>query len=537
MDRRIAAGEIPLIPRTPEEFDAMLGMVFAERPFLPRPILHSARKRAIRDAASNRRLWNEQRADADLLHSVLDRLHTPTLTVWGDADRIFDVSGLATLKTLLPGQPAIAMAGVGHLPMMERPAETAGHHLRFLRDLGQGTRVGSPNSAPVIELCADRAGCEVEERMPAGRDGDDALEVWTLRFPENEEDACVPREAWLVRRGAKTATRQLLVTVCNDGYGAAGLGEDVFEVEGSNFRHRQMGGSNWRWATVRELSLSPLAWRSRGESSWWTLGPNRYEASMDFHTLRGRVELELPTCDEDGTLPVDLESASTQAFEHAPIPQFVLPLSEPHDRWKTTALGECALTIDASGEGGYLVHGAKGDPSDAAMKVALDASGVLFVEITDDLYVGPTARWLVDDHVELWLTDETLSTEGCTEGKRPAKQWGIRLADGKIFPAHGKPGPLVAEVHRLDDRVVRLRIELPAHEAFAVVYSDGDDGRTQERLLATSRLAFGDGRSLGTARRIPSEVATCELHDGLTRLRFASPTGPDRPLLHADGQD
>jgi abhydrolase domain-containing protein 6 len=132
-DRRIAAGEIPLIARSAGEFERMLDLLFVERPFLPRPIVRDAADRAVAGAVYNVRLWEEQQRHPDLLQRRLPELAHPTLTLWGAGDRVFDVSGAGVVERLLPGHELVVMQATGHLPMMERPRDSAAHYLRFLR--------------------------------------------------------------------------------------------------------------------------------------------------------------------------------------------------------------------------------------------------------------------------------------------------------------------------------------------------------------------------------------------------------------------
>lgn len=131
-DDRIAAGEIPLIARSPAEFERMMDLLFARRPFLPRPIVLDAERRAVERAASNVRLWQEQRSQAHLLHAELPRLVHRSLTLWGEEDRVFHRSGAEAVRRMLPGGVVEVLPGVGHLPMMERPRETAARYRRFL---------------------------------------------------------------------------------------------------------------------------------------------------------------------------------------------------------------------------------------------------------------------------------------------------------------------------------------------------------------------------------------------------------------------
>lgn len=149
-DRLIDAGQLPLIARDEAEFDQMLERVFARRPFLPYPILHAARNEAVQNAASNLRLWNAQLKDRFLLHERIPELRVRSIALWGRDDRIFDVSGAAVLEAQLAQGEVQVMPDVGHLPMMEAPAETAGRYARFLAGRVQTgwNRAPRPSQAP-----------------------------------------------------------------------------------------------------------------------------------------------------------------------------------------------------------------------------------------------------------------------------------------------------------------------------------------------------------------------------------------------------
>jgi pimeloyl-ACP methyl ester carboxylesterase len=132
MDRLIDAGQAPLVVRTPEQFEAMLSLVFARRPFLPGPVLHAARERAMAEADSDLRIWQRQVADRYLLDAHIARLAQPVLALWGGAEQVFDPTGAEALRAKLPGAHVQVLPGLGHLPMMEAPAATARAYNAFL---------------------------------------------------------------------------------------------------------------------------------------------------------------------------------------------------------------------------------------------------------------------------------------------------------------------------------------------------------------------------------------------------------------------
>lgn len=144
MDRMIDAGQAPLVARTPQQFEAMLDLVFAQRPFLPWPVLHASRAAALAQAESNQGVWKQQLAHRYLLDARVDALATRTLVLWGGADRVFDVSGAELLRRRLPAADVQVLPGLGHLPMMEAPRATALAYDRFLRGIASADSASRP---------------------------------------------------------------------------------------------------------------------------------------------------------------------------------------------------------------------------------------------------------------------------------------------------------------------------------------------------------------------------------------------------------
>lgn len=135
MDILIDAGRAPLVARNPAEFDEMLSLVFAQRPFLPFPIIQASRSSAINNAESNHRIWLGQLKDRYLLHERIDSLKQRALVLWGSNDRVFDVSGANVLKAKLNQVEMHVLPGIGHLPMMEAPKETSHIYTVFLNKM------------------------------------------------------------------------------------------------------------------------------------------------------------------------------------------------------------------------------------------------------------------------------------------------------------------------------------------------------------------------------------------------------------------
>jgi pimeloyl-ACP methyl ester carboxylesterase len=141
-ERRVAAGEAPLVVRTPADFDRMLATVMSSKPFMPRAVTAHARAAALRDPDDDLRLWRHQWRHGPVLERALPRISVPTFSLWGDADRVFHPSGQRTLVEGLPNHVARRLSGVGHLPMLEKPGATGAAYLAFLASPSGASRSG-----------------------------------------------------------------------------------------------------------------------------------------------------------------------------------------------------------------------------------------------------------------------------------------------------------------------------------------------------------------------------------------------------------
>ncbi len=346
----------------------------------------------------------------------------------------------------------------------------------------------------------------------------------TTDGPESFGQGCHRYEFWVTVGGAP----QLLYESCNDGYGAAMVGRDGIQVRDREVTVSRGGGSNWRWESQWRVGLDPVHVKTDvGVASFAGGGGHYEEDHWSWEDFRGTVEWGGPVCDPDGSPPAfddstGEEKGDTRRMFYVPIPQVKVEPEFDRGGWRTTHLAGCAAYVDATGVGGYVTFGPPGSADDASIAAVASSDGALFLEIHDDHWTGPSARWVADDHVELWTAAEQRSyMDACLprDDDAPPKQWAIRAADGRVFPGFGNPSPAALSVERVAaDGAVRMRVVLPHDaQAIAVVYSDGDDGARQKRLIATSALKFGDRVTLGALRKVSPDEAVCVAREGALR--------------------
>ena len=124
-------GHNPLLVHTVADFERLLEFVFVEIPSIPGPIVGYLTKQAIAQRPFNEKIFQDFIARPASLESEAQNIQSPTLITWGDQDRLLHVSGAAILDALIPDSHLVIMKNIGHIPMIERPHESARQFLRF----------------------------------------------------------------------------------------------------------------------------------------------------------------------------------------------------------------------------------------------------------------------------------------------------------------------------------------------------------------------------------------------------------------------
>lgn len=131
---RLAKGEPnPLIVTSIEEFDRLIEFVFFQPPEIPGFAKKLLVEEAVSHKSSNERILKQLSPELGALEPDLPKIRAGTLVLWGDKDRLLDLSSVQVFEKGLPNCTAVVMKDCGHLPMMERPQEAAGHYLAFLK--------------------------------------------------------------------------------------------------------------------------------------------------------------------------------------------------------------------------------------------------------------------------------------------------------------------------------------------------------------------------------------------------------------------
>jgi hypothetical protein len=394
-------------------------------------------------------------------------------------------------------------------------------------------RAATPTAEQKALICGTRSSCKVTRMTDAGKDGDGkALAVIELHLALADEPAEAPEEGclssldseerdggieyWLIRAGDPPVR---LMSLCNDGYGAAGVGEDEVTIGNNRLIHDQSGGSAWRWEAVVTYSLSPYRELAERTCSFHTLTPNSgMVLDLDMRTLQARSLGWADTADlasgsgqaseEEGAMGCpDWPKSLDRKFVAQPtadsVAAYVVPAplgSAADPLAQGTALGNCSLGLSTDGKNGFLVFGKPADRAAIAeIRVIAQGYNELLLQAYDptaakEIEAAKGKSWIHAPHFEIWTAVEVQDAEG--QSSADLFQLGVGL-DGALYPAAGKPAdlPTLERWSATDEQgrpVQVIRLHWEEQWAFlaglGVVYSQSQNGK-QARLISTTGIA------------------------------------------------
>jgi len=110
----------------------MLAFTFVKLPWFPGIVKKMLAEEWAKNRSFNEKVMRQLFAEASNLEPDLSKIWARTLILWGDTDRVLDVSCAQVLEKGLPSSKTVIMKDCGHAPLMERPKEAAQHYLDFL---------------------------------------------------------------------------------------------------------------------------------------------------------------------------------------------------------------------------------------------------------------------------------------------------------------------------------------------------------------------------------------------------------------------
>jgi hypothetical protein len=362
-------------------------------------------------------------------------------------------------------------------------------------------------------ICGKRATCAVTALHKAGVQTVAEIHFGLKDKPDDApDDGCIMdingdkkdggTEYWLL--GAKPLK---LLALCNDGYGAAGMGQDDVSFGNNRMTHMQNGGSNWRWSNTTVYSLVPLRALSTDGCSFNDTGPDTgTETVTDEVKFKAAEIAKNPSAswgENDSMACLDTTPAMFANPKPYPVAKGVmaLPVVSPADNATFAvppgaALGTCASSLSTDGKSGFVTFGKPAAANEAAdvRLLALDNAETLIAQIYDPApaKAAPGKSWIGGSHLEMWSGDLDNSDPPTRSN---LLQVAINL-DGTVHAVGKAPVPKVTRWQAKDDKgrpVTVLRIAWADTDSFfvgAVSYSQSSNGK-QARLVANTPMEHG----------------------------------------------
>lgn len=131
--KMLERGINPFTIRNSGDFDRLLKLLFVKPLEMPDQFKGVLVKQAMESRAFNEKVWNELLDSKMSLDPYLPQIQAPVLLIWGSRDMIVDVSSVQVFESALKKRQTVIMDETGHLPMLEKPKETAAVFTDFVR--------------------------------------------------------------------------------------------------------------------------------------------------------------------------------------------------------------------------------------------------------------------------------------------------------------------------------------------------------------------------------------------------------------------
>ena len=134
MEKMLAQGRNPFLVENAEQFTEFYHMTMAQPPWLPQMVLDAMAENYRARAPELDAIFADiQRSP--LLTDRLGDIESPALILWGDQDALIHVSGAQRWHELMPNSELTVWKGIGHMPMLEIPEDSARRYREFLEGL------------------------------------------------------------------------------------------------------------------------------------------------------------------------------------------------------------------------------------------------------------------------------------------------------------------------------------------------------------------------------------------------------------------
>ncbi len=134
----LEAGDNPLIATDEASFEYRMDLILEKQPPLPWPIRPALIRETVERAPLNREIFDDMLATRERMDQnemkrmISSNVNMPALIMWGEKDRVLDVSAVAEFKKVIPQAEVKIYPDLGHVPMLEDPSASAETITQFI---------------------------------------------------------------------------------------------------------------------------------------------------------------------------------------------------------------------------------------------------------------------------------------------------------------------------------------------------------------------------------------------------------------------
>lgn len=124
-------GHNPLIATDEASFEYRMDLILEKQPPLPWPIRPALIRETVERAELNKVIFadmlatRERMDQGEMSRIISENVTMPALIMWGEKDRVLDVSSVAEFKKVIPQAEVKIYPDLGHVPMLEDPSASA----------------------------------------------------------------------------------------------------------------------------------------------------------------------------------------------------------------------------------------------------------------------------------------------------------------------------------------------------------------------------------------------------------------------------
>jgi abhydrolase domain-containing protein 6 len=124
-----------LVFKDSKDLSRLPSLLFANPPTIPYPLKRVFIQNDLANLDFYEKEYKEIFPYIYSLEKELPNIKAQTLILWGDQDKVLDISSVPVFEKGLKNHKTVIIKDCGHLPMMEKPQETAMHYIEFIKGI------------------------------------------------------------------------------------------------------------------------------------------------------------------------------------------------------------------------------------------------------------------------------------------------------------------------------------------------------------------------------------------------------------------